>query len=174
MTPTAAELRGSHSAPGTYPLLAEGHDHQRPSFDPHARPHAVSPVMARLLPYLLVGVGGFVGANARFLVARGVSGLFETRFPWGTFIINISGSFLLGILGTILARKMSPNSEAMRLALGVGFLGAFTTFSTFEFETHALLDDGSWLSATTNMFGSLLVGLIAVRAGIVVARTWLT
>lgn len=67
-----------------------------------------------------------------------------------------------------------PNSEAMRLALGVGFLGAFTTFSTFEFETHALIGDGSWLTATTNVFASLFVGLLAVRAGIVVAKTWLT
>jgi CrcB protein len=130
--------------------------------------------MSSLMPFLLVGVGGFVGANARFVVARVVGALFETRFPLGTFIINISGSFLLGVLGTIVAQKVSPNSEAMRLALGVGFLGGFTTFSTFEFETHALLDDGSWVTATANMFASLFVGLVAVRAGIVIAKTWLT
>ena len=130
--------------------------------------------MSSLMPYLLVGVGGFIGANARFVVARVVGALFDTRFPLGTFIINISGSFLLGVLGTIVAQKVFPHSEAMRLALGVGFLGGFTTFSTFEFETHALFDDGSWLIATTNMFGSLFVGLVAVRAGIVAAKTWLT
>jgi fluoride exporter len=130
--------------------------------------------MATLMPYLLVGLGGFMGANARFVVARFVGALFETRFPLGTFVINISGSFLLGLLGTIVAQKVMPNSESMRLALGVGFLGAYTTFSTLEFETHALFDDGSWLTATTNMFASLFVGLLAVRAGIVVARTWLT
>jgi fluoride exporter len=129
---------------------------------------------ASLMPYLLVGVGGFIGANARFVVARVVGALFETRFPLGTFLINVSGSFLLGVLGTVVAQRMMPNSESMRLALGVGFLGAFTTFSTFEFETHALFDDGSWLTATTNMFASLFVGLLAVRAGIVVAKTWLT
>jgi fluoride exporter len=130
--------------------------------------------MATLIPYLLVGLGGFIGANARFVVARLVGALFETRFPLGTFVINVSGSFLLGVLGTLVAQKVMPNSESMRLALGVGFLGAFTTFSTFEFETHALFDDGSWLTATTNMFASLFVGLLAVRAGIVVAKTWLT
>jgi CrcB protein len=130
--------------------------------------------MAALMPYLLVGLGGFIGANARFVVARVVGAIFETRFPLGTFVINISGSFLLGVLGTIVGQKVMPNAEAMRLALGVGFLGAFTTFSTFEFETHALFDDGSWLTATTNMFASLFVGLVAVRAGIVVAKTWLT
>ena len=123
--------------------------------------------MAMWLPYILVGVGGFAGANARFILARGIGTLFETRFPLGTFIVNMSGSFLLGVLGTIIALKVMPNSEAMRLALGVGFLGAFTTFSTFEFETHALFEDGSWLMATTNMFASLFVGLLALRAGIV-------
>jgi len=130
--------------------------------------------MSSWMPYLLVGLGGFIGANARFVVARLVGALVETRFPLGTFVINVSGSFLLGILGAIVAQKMTPNSEAMRLALGVGFLGGFTTFSTFEFETHALLEDGSWLTAATNMFASLFVGLLALRAGIVVARAWLT
>ena len=129
--------------------------------------------MSSFMPYLLVGVGGFIGANARFLLARLVGTLVETRFPLGTFVINVSGSFLLGVLGTIVAQKLTANSEAMRLALGVGFLGAYTTFSTFEFETHALIDDGSWLTATANMFGSLLAGLLAVRIGIVVAKAWL-
>jgi CrcB protein len=130
--------------------------------------------MPRWLPYVLVGVGGFVGANARFVLARGVGALFETRFPLGTFVINISGSFLLGILGAVIEQRVMPNSEAMRLALGVGFLGAFTTFSTFEFETHALFEDGSWLTATANIVASLLLGLFAVRAGVVVAKNWLT
>jgi len=130
--------------------------------------------MTTLMPYLLVGLGGFIGANTRFVVARLVGAMFETKFPLGTFVINVSGSFLLGVLGTIVAQRVMPNSESMRLALGVGFLGAFTTFSTFEFETHALFDDGSWLTATTNMFASLFVGLLAVRAGIVVAKTWLS
>lgn len=129
--------------------------------------------MGALMPYVLVGLGGFAGANARFVVARLVGAAFETRFPLGTFLINIAGSFLLGILGTIVAEKVLPGSEAARLALGVGFLGALTTFSTFEFETHALFDDGSWLTATANMFGSLFLGLVAVRGGIVLARNWL-
>lgn len=129
--------------------------------------------MSTLMPYLLVGAGGFIGANARFVVARLAGALFETRFPLGTFLVNISGSFLLGVLGTVVAQRMMPGSEAMRLALGVGFLGAFTTFSTFEFETHALLGDGSWMLAAVNMAASLFFGLAAVRAGIVAARVWL-
>jgi fluoride exporter len=129
--------------------------------------------MAAALPYLLVGAGGFAGANARFLVARWLDTLIATRFPLGTFVINISGSFFLGVIGTLAAQKVFPDSDAVRLALGVGFLGAFTTFSTFEFETHALLGDGEWLTATTNVVASLFLGLLAVRAGIVAARAWL-
>jgi CrcB protein len=130
-------------------------------------------MMAVLMPYLLVGLGGFIGAIARFEVARAIGALFESRFPWGTFAINVGGSFLLGVLSVIVAQKTAPDSEALRLALGVGFLGAFTTFSTFEFETHALFDDRSWMTATANMFASLFLGLVAVRAGIVLAKAWL-
>jgi CrcB protein len=129
--------------------------------------------MSALMPYILVGVGGFIGANARFVIARLVGAMFETKFPLGTFVINISGSFVLGLLGAILAQRVMASSESLRLALGVGFLGAYTTFSTFEYETHALFDDGSWFTATTNMVASLFVGLIAVRAGIIVARLWM-
>ena len=128
----------------------------------------------RVSPYLLIGAGGFLGAIARFLMARWVFYLVDTRFPLGTFVINISGSFLLGVLATIAGQKLFANAEALQLALGVGFLGAFTTFSTFEFETHTLLANGAWMIAAANMFASLLVGLAAVRAGIVVARTWLS
>lgn len=127
-----------------------------------------------LWPYLLVGIGGFVGAIARFMVGRWTAVLIETRFPLGTFVINISGSFLLGVLGTLVVDRVFPSADALRLALGIGFLGAFTTFSTFEFETHALLEDGSWWLAATNMVASLLFGLIAVRAGIIVTKSWLT
>jgi CrcB protein len=124
----------------------------------------------RLLPFLLVGVGGFIGANARFVVARWVGGVSEARFPLGTFLINVSGSFLLGVLGGLLALKAGPHGDALRLALGVGFLGAFTTFSTFEYETHALLEDGVWLTAMLNVVLSLVAGLVAVRLGLLAAR----
>jgi fluoride exporter len=130
--------------------------------------------MDTFLPYLLVGVGGFIGANARYVVAGIVGTSFDTRFPLGTFLINVSGSFLLGVLGTVASQKIAPSSDALRLALGVGFLGAYTTFSTFEFETHALLEDGSWVIATVNVVASVALGLLAVRAGIVVAKAWLT
>lgn len=129
--------------------------------------------MTRWMPFVLVAAGGALGAVARFVVARGADILVDTRFPLGTFVINIVGSFLLGVLGTLVADRVVPNGDALRLALGVGFLGAFTTYSTFEFETHALLEDGLWLIALVNMFASLFLGLLAVRAGIVAARSWL-
>ena len=126
----------------------------------------------RLLPYLLVGIGGFLGAKARFVFSRWVGNLASTRFPLGTFLINIIGSFLLGVIATLLSQRVAANGDQVRLALGVGFLGAFTTFSTFEFESHALIEEGSWMIAFANMFLSLLLGLLAVRLGIVMARQW--
>lgn len=128
---------------------------------------------ARFLPYLLVGVGGFIGANARYVVARWAGNLAEARFPWGTFLVNVSGSFLLGLLGAVLAQKAVAHGDALRLALGVGFLGAFTTFSTFELETHALFEDGVWLTALGNMVSSLVLGLLAIRLGILAGKAWL-
>jgi CrcB protein len=129
--------------------------------------------MSSWQPYVLVASGGALGALARFVLSRWVGLLVETRFPLGTFVINVSGCFLLGLLGALVTDRVVPNGDSLRLALGIGFLGAFTTFSTFELETHALLEDGSWVTASANMFLSLFLGLLAVRAGIVAAKSWL-
>jgi fluoride exporter len=128
--------------------------------------------MNRVWPVILVGLGGFLGANARYLSARWIDAAAGGRFPLATFLINITGSFLLGLLGGVLASRLVPNADSVRLALGVGFLGAFTTFSTFEFETHALLEDGVWWTAAANIALSVAVGLMALRAGIVLAKAW--
>jgi len=130
-------------------------------------------MIERLMPYLLVGIGSFIGGNARFIVGRWVGGAIDARFPLGTFLINVGGSFVLGILGGLLASRALPHADALRLALGVGFCGGFTTFSTFEYETHALLEDGVWLPAVGNMVLSLVVGLLAVRLGVVVGKSWI-
>lgn len=129
-------------------------------------------MMERLMPYLLVGVGSFVGGNARYILAKLVGGLIDARFPLGTFLINVSGSFILGLIGGLIAQRSIPHADAVRLALGVGFCGGFTTFSTFEFETNALFEDGVWLTAVANIFLSLFAGLVAVRFGIVAAKSW--
>jgi CrcB protein len=128
--------------------------------------------MERLLPYLLVGAGSFIGGNARYLVGRWAGTMIDARFPLGTFVINVGGSFILGLIAGFLSNRSVAHSDAIRLALGVGFCGGFTTFSTFEFESHALIEDGSWLTALTNMFLSLFAGLVAVRLGLVAGRTW--
>ena len=127
-------------------------------------------MMERLLPYLLVGLGSFVGGNARYAIAQWVGGVVDARFPLATFLINVSGSFVLGLIGGLLAESAVPHPDAVRLALGVGFCGGFTTFSTFEYETSALLADGVWLTAAANMVLSLFLGLVAVRFGAVAAR----
>jgi len=128
--------------------------------------------MERALPYLLVGVGSFVGGNARYIAARWVGEMIDARFPLGIFLINVSGSFLLGLIGGLIAQRAIPNADAVRLALGVGFCGGFTTFSTFEFETHGLLEDGVWLTAVMDVVLSVFAGLLAVRLGLVTARSW--
>jgi CrcB protein len=128
-------------------------------------------VIARLMPYLLVGAGSFVGGNARFIVGRWVGAVAGTRFPLGTFLINVGGSFLLGLIGGFLAQRSVAHADALRLGLGVGFCGGFTTFSTFEMENHALFEDGLWMFALTNLAVSLIAGLVAVRLGIVAGHS---
>ena len=117
---------------------------------------------------LWVGLGGFVGANARYLLGLWVATRYGTSFPLGTFIINITGSFILGlIMGLLDAHVLAP---AVRLALGIGFVGAYTTFSTFTYETLRLIESGSLLLATANVVGSVAVGMLAAIAGLAAGR----
>jgi len=120
--------------------------------------------VVRVLPYVLVGAGGFLGAIARYLVAS-VIGSNVHGVPWATFTINVSGSFLLGMLGTVATRGMLGAPDPARLALGVGFLGAFTTFSTFSAESHQLIQSDDWPMAALYAAGSVVAGIAAVRAG---------
>ena len=129
--------------------------------------------MSAWLPYVLVGAGGCLGAISRYAVGRGIGAIATTAFPAGTFVINIAGSFLLGVLGVWVARHTPSASESLRLALGVGFLGAFTTFSSFEFETNALIAGGAWVTAALYVGASVALGLAAVRLGIQLATAWL-
>ncbi|MHB1597446.1 MAG: fluoride efflux transporter CrcB [Acidimicrobiales bacterium] len=117
-----------------------------------------------VLVVLVVAVGGFVGAPTRFLVDRFVADRAEADFPLGTFLINISGAFLLGLLtGLDIAGHMP---QLVKDLVGVGFCGAYTTFSTWSFETVRLLEEGEVLEALFNAFGSLAVGLVAAGGGI--------
>lgn len=120
--------------------------------------------------YLMVGIGGFIGAIARFVLGSYIGNRLGSRFPYGTFVINISGSFLIGVILTVLAERTtaSPN---WRYLVPIGFIGAYTTFSTFEFETLRTAQDGQMTMAFLNVILSVVVGFIAVWAGAIAGRT---
>ena len=122
-----------------------------------------------MLKYLMVGVGGFAGAIARFWLGSYIGGKMGTRFPYGTFVINISGSFLIGLIMTVLSERM-PLSPNWRYLVPIGFIGAYTTFSTFEYETLRSLQDGQFWVASLNVGLSVLLGFAAVWGGVVAGR----
>jgi CrcB protein len=114
--------------------------------------------------YLIIGLGGFLGANARYLVAGWATRRFGVTFPYGTFIINISGSFLLGLLMAFLSGRTSFHPHYL-LFFAVGFLGAYTTFSTFSYESLRLIQDGNLVFALIYVLGSTTIGLLGVFLG---------
>lgn len=118
---------------------------------------------------LAVAGGGLVGAPSRYLLDRAINGRFESDLPWGTFVVNITGAFVLGLLtGLALSHHLSAVVKAL---LGTGFCGAYTTFSTFTFETVSLVEDGRLFEATMNVMGSLVVGLLGAAAGVALGLT---
>ncbi len=119
---------------------------------------------------LIVGIGGFLGAAARYGLSLWIGGRWGRSFPLGTFVINITGSFLIGLLMTLMTERFTENPQ-WRLMLVVGFLGAYTTFSTFEYETGALLKDGEWLYAGMNVILSVVLGFIGLKAGEIIAKS---
>jgi CrcB protein len=121
--------------------------------------------MKTLMQYLAVGGAGFVGSTLRLFVATVCGRLFGVGFPIGTLVINLSGSFFLGWFMTTIANRY-PVSDTTRLAIAVGFVGAYTTFSTFMYESNSLLREAAMLKAAANILGSLVLGLLAVRGGI--------
>ena len=126
--------------------------------------------MRNFMPYLLVGIGGFLGANARFIMGTWVSSMFGTRVPLGTFVVNISGCFAIGILGTVIVDKLVARPEHVQWLLAIGFLGAYTTFSSFAWENHVMFLEGRWLTAAFYIALSVFAGLIAVQLGVSLAK----
>jgi CrcB protein len=120
-----------------------------------------------IIRYLAIAAAGSVGAVLRYVLAN-LIGRINIRFPLGTFIINITGSLFLGWFVAYATRhNLSDNT---RLAIGVGFVGAYTTFSTFMFESNRLVDEGASNMAMLNLVASLVVGIIAVRIGLALGR----
>jgi len=117
---------------------------------------------------LLVVAGAAIGAPLRYLSDRAIQVRHDTVFPWGTFTVNVIGSLILGILtGAITAGGASPQ---VQLAVGTGFCGALTTYSTFSYETLRLLEDDSRLFAATNVVASIVVGLGAAFLGVAISQ----
>jgi CrcB protein len=121
-----------------------------------------------LTPYLAIGLAASLGAILRYVVGVVCGRFFGTGFPVGTFVINISASLFLGwFLASIQGRMMV--SDTVRLAVAVGFIGTYSTFSTFAYESSALLEGGSGIKALVYMLGSLTGGIVAVRIGAALA-----
>ncbi len=116
---------------------------------------------------LAVALGGALGAVARYLASGWIQDATRSFFPWGTLGVNVAGSLLLGFALVWLQGTVA--STEVRALVTIGFLGSFTTFSTFSYETVAMLRDGEWWRAGGYAAGSLALGLIAVAAGAAVA-----
>ena len=118
---------------------------------------------------LLVGIGGFAGAVARWVVDARISAWTGGSLPWGTFAVNVSGSFFVGLLFALVVERATLPTE-LRGALMIGFLGAYTTFSTLALESWRMIEDGAWLYASANLVGSVIVGVVAVVIGVALGR----
>ena len=125
--------------------------------------------MDAVLKILSVAIGGSVGAVARYLINISPLATVLAKFPLPTFIINIVGSFLIGFLMIVFADKYVVN-ENVRMAVIVGFLGAFTTFSTFEMEIFGLVREREFLTGFLYLFLSVFVGFVGVVAGVELGR----
>jgi CrcB protein len=119
---------------------------------------------------ILIGLGGFAGAIARYAVDGWVTDLARGSFPWGTLAVNISGSLLIGLLfGAMVERGLI--SADLRGPLMIGFVGAYTTFSTYMLESWRLIEGGAWLLAAANLAGSVLLGTAGIIIGLAIGRT---
>ena len=116
------------------------------------------------MPWIYLIVGGIAGTVGRYLLSGAVYRWAGSSFPFGTLVVNLSGCLIIGFLATLAERKMLLTAE-FRLFWMIGFLGAFTTFSTLIYESWRLLQDGQWWLAGANLLGSLVLGLGALWLG---------
>jgi CrcB protein len=116
----------------------------------------------------MIALGGALGAIARYELATMIQNRIPVGFPWGTFVVNISGCLVMGVATTLLTdRLVHPN---WRFLIPIGFIGAYTTFSTFELETFRAVTDGAWLVGGLNVVGSVVAGYVALWLGVVLTR----
>jgi CrcB protein len=119
--------------------------------------------------YLLIAVGGALGSIARYWVGSTISGRLGTKFPYGTFVINVMACILIGFSITYLGKRVDLN-PAWRFLIPVGFIGAFSTFSTYEWETLSTLRSGAFALAALYAVGSLILGLASAWLGAALAE----
>ncbi len=122
-----------------------------------------------MIKFLLISLGAVLGANARYWLSGWLAEKFGAAFPYGTLLINLSGSFLLGIFLTLIGERFIVD-PAWRLLVAVGFLGSYTTFSTYTYESTILLLSGQHWLGLLNLLGSTLLGTLATIAGILLGR----
>ena len=118
-----------------------------------------------------IGLGGFLGANARYWLGSLVNRWLGTGFPWATGLVNISGALLIGIVATLFVDRAVDN-ESLRVFLIVGLLGGYTTFSSYTWEAVTMMEQNRWLPAVGYLIGSNVLGILACVAGVLIARIW--
>jgi CrcB protein len=122
-----------------------------------------------MIQYVMIALGGAVGAIARYLLALWVQQRISGSFPLGTFVVNVSGCLVMGMVMTLLTERLSVSAN-WRFLVPIGFIGAFTTFSTFEFETFRAIENGGWLVALSNILLGVIVGFVALWLGVAATR----
>ena len=125
--------------------------------------------MNRVLQAIAIAGGGAVGALLRFWVSTGVHQVLGRAFPWGTLVVNLIGSFVMGLLFVLFLERSLVSGELRALVL-VGLLGAFTTFSTFSIETMSLIEQADYLKAASNALASVVLSICACWVGLVLGR----
>jgi fluoride exporter len=125
--------------------------------------------MRSVLTVLVISLGGVLGANTRYFVSLYVAERLGTAFPYGTFLINVTGSLVIGFFLTLITERLSVD-PLWRLFFATGFLGAYTTFSSYTFEAAQLVRDGAYGLALLYLFGSVVAGMLGVFAGILAAE----
>jgi CrcB protein len=123
----------------------------------------------RAVPFLWISLGAVLGANARFLVGLWVLHRLGAAFPYGTLVVNATGSLLVGLVLGVMAERADVD-PAWRLTLVAGFCGSYTTFSTFSFEAIALLREGAFATALVYVLTSVALSLLATGLGLIAAR----
>jgi CrcB protein len=146
----------------------ERRERRQEAIDPDLYAPARAARSARPLVWIAISIGGILGTLARYGVGRAIHGA-PGSFPWSTFTVNVTGSFVLGVLLTLVIERWPP-AQHVRPFAAIGFLGSYTTFSTWMVEADVLVKDGYAGIAAAYVAASLVVGLLAVSAGVLVAR----